>query len=431
MTVGGLSFIVRAVDALTHLLAAALFGAGDEMDALVIALLAPVFLVTVFSGAFHASVIPAYISIKKKQGDRAAHRFFSGVLALSLVFIAVLALVLALSAPRILPVLGAGFNPAKLALTASLFYMAIPILLFGGLARMWCALLNATERFTLAAISPVVKSVVLVGFLLTMGGSRSHGGWGIYAFGWGMACGAFVEMAVLGYFLKCQKFPVRPRWHGMNDDLKQVIKQFTPMAAGAILMGGAELIDHSMAAMLDAGSVSALSYANKMIMFVLVISSGALGTAVFPYFSLMAANRDRKLMIETLKTYSCLIILFSLPATGLLFYFAEPLVRLLFERGAFTQSDTHQIAAVLAIYGFQITFYLLSILEVRLISALQDNHILMVSAMISLPLNITLNYLFMRYMGVAGIALSTVLVYFSAFVFLTFMLAKRMKALPQ
>ena len=166
-------------------------------------------------------------------------------------------------------------------------------------------------------------------------------------------------------------------------------------------------------------------------MFILVISSGALGTAVFPYFSQMVANRDRKSIVDTLKTYSRLIVLFSLPVTGLLYFFAQPLVRIIFERGVFTQNDTRQIASVLAIYGLQITFYLLSILEVRLISALQGNHILMVSAMISLPLNIILNYVFMHFMGVAGIALSTVLVYLMAFIFLTFMLFKMMATLTQ
>jgi len=436
MTVGSLSFIVRAVDALTYLYAAALFGAGDEMDALLIALLAPVFLVNIFSGAFHASFIPTYIKVRPKHQiwrhndpanqNGSAQRFFASVMMLSVALLIVLALSLLLSASYILPVLGSGFNPVKLQLTRSLFFILIPILLFSSLARMWAAVLNATEKFTLAAVSPAIRSVIVIGFLLTMSCY-----WGIYAFGVGMVCGAFIEMSVLAYAIKRQNIPLLPRWHGMTDNLRQAVKQFTPMAAGAILMGSTELIDHSMAAMLGSGSVSTLSYANKIVMFVLVISSGALGTAVFPYFSLMAANRDRKLIIETLKTYSRLIILFSLPVTGLLYYFAQPLVRILFERGVFTQTNTHQIASVVAIYGFQTTFYLLSILAVRLISALQGNHILMVSAMISLPLNIIFNYVFMQFMVVAGVALSTVLVYLLAFIFLTFMLSKMMKALTE
>ncbi len=432
MTVGSLSFVVRAVDALTYLYAAALFGAGDEMDALLIALLAPVFLVNIFSGAFHASFIPAYIKVRQKHKiwrhsdpenqNVSAQHFFASVMMLSVALLIVLALCLLLSASYILPIFGSGFNPVKLQLTRSLFFILIPILLFSSLARMWAAVLNAAEKFTLAAVCPAIRSIVVIGFLLMM--TRY---WGIYAFGVGMVCGAFIEMSVLAYGIRQQKIPLWPRWHGMSDPLRQVVRQFAPMAAGSILMGSTELIDHSMAAMLGAGSVSTLSYANKIVMFVLVISSGALGTAIFPYFSQMSANRDRKSIVDTLKTYSRLIILFSLPVTGLLYYFALPLVRILFERGVFTQANTHQIASVVAIYGFQTTFYLLSILEVRLISALQGNHILMVSTMISLPLNVILNHVFMQFMGVAGIALSTVLVYFWAFIFLTFMLFRMMK----
>ncbi len=401
------------------------------MDALLIALLAPVFLVNIFSGAFHASFIPAYIKIRNVHGSGefervAAQRFFASVLMFSVALLIFLALILSLSASYILPLFASGFNPTKLQLTRSLFFLLIPILLFSSLARMQAAVLNAAEKFKLAAVSPAIKSVVVIGFLFTM-----NRYWGIYAFGVGMVCGAFIEMSVLTYGIKRQKLPIWPRWHGMNDALRQVVKQFAPMAAGSILMGSTELIDHSMAAMLGSGSVSTLSYANKIVMFVLVVSSGALGTAVFPYFSQMAANQDRRGIIDTLKIYSRWIILFSLPVTGFLYYFAQPLVRILFERGVFTQNNTEQIAPVVAIYGLQITFYLLSILAVRLISALQGNHILMYSAMISLPLNIILNYVFMRFMGVAGIALSTVLVYLLAFIFLTFMLFKMMKAFTE
>ncbi|MDM8553103.1 lipid II flippase MurJ [Desulfococcaceae bacterium HSG7] len=432
LTVGGLSLIVRAVDALIYLLAAALFGAGDEMDALLIALIAPVFLLNIFSGAFHTSFIPAYIKVRNDHGGPdeservASQRFFASVMMLGAALLIVLTLALSLSGSYLLPIFGSGFNPLKLQLTRSLFFILIPTLLFSSLARMWAAVLNAAEKFKLAALSPAIKSIILIGFLLTMAPY-----WGIYAFAWGMAIGSFVEMILLADGIRRQNLPVWPRWHGMSADLKQVLRQFAPMAAGSILMGGTELIDHSMAAMLGPGSVSTLSYANKIVMFVLVVSSGALGTAVFPYFSQMAANQDRRGIIDTLKIYSRLIILFSLPATALLYYFSQPLVRILFERGAFTIHDTQQISTVVGIYAFQITFYLLSIMEVRLISALRGNHILMVSTMISLPLNILFNYIFMHFMGVAGIALSTVLVYLLAFVFLTVMLFKMMAAFPQ
>lgn len=426
VTVGGLTLIVRSLEAATHLMAAALFGAGDAMDALVIALLAPVFCVNIISGAFHTSFIPAYIRQIKKNGDSSANRFLRSALTLILLLAGFLALLLYLGASYILPLLGSGFSSAKLQLTRTLFDMALPLLLFGVLARVWAAVLNADEKFKLAAASPAIRSLILIGVLTLMAPYL-----GIYAFAWGLVGGALMETAVLAVGVRRQNLPVRPGWSGMTAPLRQVIRQFAPMTAGSLLMAGTELIDHAMAAMLEPGSVATLSYANKIIMFILVVGSGALGTAVFPYFSQMAAYRDRKEITATLKTYARWIILLSAPATAVLCLGAQPLVRLLFERGAFTPQDTLQTAAVVRIYAFQITFYLLSILEVRLISALRGNHILMASAMISLPLNILFNYIFMHFMGVAGIALSTVLVYLAALAFLTVMLRKMIIRLDQ
>ena len=101
-------------------------------------------------------------------------------------------------------------------------------------------------------------------------------------------------------------------------------------------------------------------------------------------------------------------------------FFAEPLVRLIYERGAFTAQDTHLVAQVQRGLALQLPFYLASILVVRLISSLRANHILMFGAIISVTVNFTLNYALMRPFGVAGIALSTSAVYLVSFLFVSY-----------
>jgi len=86
-------------------------------------------------------------------------------------------------------------------------------------------------------------------------------------------------------------------------------------------------------------------------------------------------------------------------------------VRVLFGRGAFTANDVKLVGRVQSFYALQIPFYLVSILVVRLISAVQRNRLLLWASAINLIINVTLNYVLMRWIGVAGIALSTTLVY--------------------
>jgi putative peptidoglycan lipid II flippase len=143
----------------------------------------------------------------------------------------------------------------------------------------------------------------------------------------------------------------------------------------------------------------------------------------------MVAASDWAGIRHTLKTYIYLILLVTIPLTLILVYFSEPLVRLFFERGAFTTADTWRVSEVQALFLFQVPFYFLGILMVRLISSLNMNAILMQAAIINLFLKITFNYLLMQRLGAAGIALSTTLVYVVSFIYCSIMLYKQIKTL--
>jgi putative peptidoglycan lipid II flippase len=87
------------------------------------------------------------------------------------------------------------------------------------------------------------------------------------------------------------------------------------------------------------------------------------------------------------------------------------LIRIIYQRGAFTAVDTGVVSRVQALLSLQVPFYILTILGVRIISALKKNWVLMVNAGVNLVDNVVFNLILMRYLGVAGIALSTSFVY--------------------
>jgi putative peptidoglycan lipid II flippase len=208
--------------------------------------------------------------------------------------------------------------------------------------------------------------------------------------------------------------------------MRQVASQYAPMLVGTFLMGSTTLVDQSMAAMLPSGSVAALNYGSKVVAFPLYLAATALGVAVVPYFSKMIAQQDWVGVRHTLNRYSGSIFLITLPLTIILVVFSKPLVQLLFQRGLFTASDTNIVAEVQSFYALQIPFYISGILVVRLISTLQANHILMQASFYNLISNVILNYLFMQWLGVSGIALSTTIVYLISFTYCWTMLSKQL-----
>lgn len=412
VTVGLFTVLVKLVSMGKELVVAQRFGTGDELDAFLIALLIPSFIINVIAGSFNAALIPTYIQVREKEGKQAAQRLFSGVTIWGLGLLVITTILMLVTAPLYLPVIAAGFNRQKLELTFHLLYAIAPLIILSGINIIWSAVLNAGERFALAAFSPTITPGITIILLVLLDS------WRTFALVAGLIGGTAIEILILGIGLKKQKISLFPKWHGFNSHLRQVTSQYVPMIAGSLLMCSTGVVDQSMAAMLPSGSVASLSYGNRIIALPITLATTALGTAVIPYFAKMVTHQDWKAVHHTLQNYLKIIFITSVPLTLLFIIFSEQIIALLFQRGSFTINDTQLVASIQFYFAFQIPFYVANILVVRLISAMQLNHILMQVSGFNLIMNITLNYLFMQWMGISGIALSTSCVYVFCFFYM-------------
>lgn len=398
-----------------ELTVAAWFGTGDAVDAFIIALLVPSFIVNILAGSISASFLPTFIRVYRNRGVAGAQKVITGVISGFLLFGLVLSAILVLFAPLYLPALCSGFSPEKLRLTRMILYALAPIILLKGLSTICAGVLNALDNFALAAILPILGPLSAIFFILTGGASL-----GIYALVIGTILGFGLEAVLISGAIIKRKFSLRPRLIDFDPDLRIVLGQFLPMVAGSILMGSTDLVDKGMAATLSPGSVAALNYGNKIIAAVLTLATTAIGTAVLPYFTRMVSEKDWKNIRSILKSYLSLIFAVGILTAIVIYLFSDSIVNIILQRGSFTAEDTTVVSAVQAYFAFQIPFYIGGIVVVRLISALRANHILMWGAAINLVVNIGFNILFIHYLGLKGIALSTSFVYLISFLFLVY-----------
>lgn len=417
VTIGSLTVVVKLVATLKEILVASWFGTGDEIDAFLIAYLLAFFAVTIVAESFNVALLPTYIQVREKEGLDAAQNLFSSAVFFAVGLLLLISVLLVLTAPYTLPILGSGFDADKQKLTQNLFYVLIPILTLRGLSAIWSAILNSDERFALAAISPLLVPMMALAALLF---KKS-----VYVMAAGTVVGFALETILLAVNLWKRGFSLRPAWNGLTPELRQVMSQYSPMVAGAFLMSSTGLVDQAMAAALGSGSVASLAYANRIVSVILSVGSIALGTAVLPHFSKMLAQGDLAGVKSTFRTYLGLILAASIPFTFLMIVFSETIIRVLYERGAFTAPDTIVVSEIQIFYLLQIPIYLIGILIVRLISSLKANHILMQGTVINVIANIGFNVLFIRWWGVAGIALSTTCVYVVSVTFLAYRLWRR------
>ncbi len=421
VTVGIITGLVKFASVGKELVVAWRFGTGDTLDAFIIAMVVPSFVINVVAGSFKSALIPEYIQVREQQGQKAAQQLFSGITTLAIALLIVTAILIAITTPIYLPLLGSGFSPEKLNLTARLLWCVSPLILLFGIVNIWGGILNAGERFALAAFTPAIIPLATVILLLI---SPSLG---IYALVGGMICGSCLEMIVLSIGLRQQKVSFLPKWSGYDANLRKVVGQYFPVVTGAFLMCSADLVDQSMAATLDSGSVAALSYASRVIALPLTLATLALGTAVVPYFSKTIAQKNWRKIEHTFSYYLKLIFVTTVPFTIAIILASKLIVKILFERGSFDAEDTQLVSQIQVFYALQIPFYISAIFVVKLINSLGVNHFLAWGSAINLIANIFGNFVFMNWIGVAGIALSTSGVYLISFVFLYILTKKHLQ----
>ncbi|MGB3641558.1 MAG: lipid II flippase MurJ [Rivularia sp. (in: cyanobacteria)] len=412
LTVGLGTGLVKIAAMAKELVVAWRFGTQDELDAFYIALLVPSFVINVIAGSFNSAFIPTYIQVLQKQGVKAAQKLFSSATLWNIGLLVIAGIFILITAPVYLQLIGSSFNSQKLGLTFNLLLVIVPLIVLSGVMEIWGAVFNAREHFALFALVPIITPIVSFILLLELES------WGIFALAAAISCGALIETAILGVGLHKQGISLYPKWYGFDSNLRQVRNQYTPMIAGSLMICSAGTIDQVMAAMLSPGSVAALNYGNRLIASPISLMSIALGTAVIPYFSKMVASGDWEGVSHTLKRYLLIIFLITVPLAIIMFVFSQPIVELFFQRGSFTSKDTIIVAEIQAFYALQIPFYIANILVVKLISSIQQNHLLMWVSGFNLTVNILGNYVFMQFLGIKGIALSTSCVYLFSFVYL-------------
>ena len=414
-SVAAAGILVKVVATFKEVAVAGVYGRSDEMDAFLAAALVPGLLINLISESMNQALVPTLIRVREREGhERAQQLLSSSMLWICLLLTAASAL-MALSARGFFPLIASHYSAAKLDLSIRLFYALLPVVLITGIATNCTAVLNISDRFALPALAPAVISLAIIAGALALG-SRI----GIWAMVYSTLAGSLIHAAIVAWMMDSHGYRFRLRWHGMTEATREVAFQYGPVLLSSVVASAGLIVDQSMAAMLPAGSVSALAYANRFVSVVLTLLAGAVSTAIVPHFSHLIAHRDWAGCRHTLRTWLGITALVSTPIALLLIAAAQVLIRIAFQRGAFGLRDTAAVAPVLAMYAIQIPFFVSSRVFYRFLVAMRRTDLILYCGIINLALDIVLNLILMRWMGIAGIALATSLWTICTFLFLWF-----------
>jgi putative peptidoglycan lipid II flippase len=380
------------------------FGTTDALDAYFIAWLMPSIAVNIAAGSFNSALLPVYVRVRTRDGEAAAQRLLSNCMTTSLGILAGVSLTLLCIAQMILPKVAAGFSEEQLQRTLTLFYILLPVLPAAGISSIAGAVLNTRGKFALMALAPLVTPI-----LMAVGALVAAPQVGVTALAIAQTVGSVIEALILVSAIGRRGISLRPRWHGLDSDTRTVMNQYAPMAAAGALAAGTTMIDQAFASRLGSGAVSVLNYALRVPSLTLSVAAG-LWTAVFPtYADLVARNKLTELRLS-LGRWSRGVAFGGIAIVTLLIVGSPLLVELMFQRGAFSPTDTSEVTTVQVCYLLQVPLVILVMLFLRVLSALGANRWLFIVACVNLTLDIVLDLALMPRFGVAGIALASVLV---------------------
>jgi putative peptidoglycan lipid II flippase len=426
MLVGGFSVVVKVAATIKELLVANSFGRSDAVDAFLIAFLIPQTIINLTTNSFGASLVPVFARVRAERGQLSAQSVLMRTLVASEAVLVAFSALVGFCAPWIMRALGSNFSQIKRDLTCHLLYWLLPYVVINGFTIILGAVLNVYRRFLVTSITPLLTPLLT---LLTIALYANR--WGIWTLVIGTVIGAAAEalvtiLAFLGYGL-------RLTWGGddLGHEVKSVLRQYLPLLGGGVLTGGIGLVDQSITAALSSGSVAAFAYGTKVVSVILTIITASLSTVLIPYFSEMVAQHDWSGCQRTIRIYSRLLLTVCVPLTIGMITFSHPLIRCLYQHGAFTSNDTRIVSAVQIAYAISIPFVGLGIIYVRVLSSVRRNDILMMSAGLNLVLDIVFDIVLGKMFGVAGIALATSLFYVASCALVVYYGRRELRRLSQ
>ena len=415
--VGGNTLISRVLGLARDIVIARFFGAGAGTDAFFVAFKIPNFFRRLFAeGAFSQAFIPVLAETRVNDKDQLSDTkalivhtvgTLGGVLLL-------LTLLAELAAPWLIILFGPGFyleGGEKYDLTVQMLRITFPYLMLISLTGLAGAVLNSFGRFAVAAFTPVLLNLSLIGAAIWLAPLMDKP---VTALAWGVFIAGLAQLGFQLPFLARLGMLGLPRWGRAHAGVRKIMRLMLPVIIGSSVLQINLVFDTIIASFLLTGSVTWLYYADRMVEFPLGVFAIALSTVILPTLSRQHAESNPEQFSKTLDWALRLAVVVGLPATLGLFLLAQPIITSLFEYGDFMANDVSMAALALMAYSIGLpAFILIKVLAPAYYSR-QDTKTPVKIAIKAMFLNISLNVIFvvpMVYYDItgphAGLALAT------------------------
>jgi len=403
LTVSSGTLASRLLGFVRDAMIAALLGTGPVADAFLVAFqMVNVVRRLLTEGALNAALVPAWLRLRETGGAVTAAAFAGKVLATVSAALLALSLLIGLFMPQVMTALAPGFaREATLELAVDDARLMLPYLAFAGPSTVMLALYSAQSRFALTAFSPLLFNLALIGVMIALAPERPEAGLVARALAATVGIAGLLQLLIL--FSRRSGAIASPLRLSFAADMRGFFARAIPgMVANAapqlLIVGGAIIASGSPSA------VSWLYFANRLVELPLGIVGVAMGTVLVSELARAHRSGDAGAISSAQSHALELATGLALPATLGLAVLSEPIVRLLFEHGAFTSEDTQATAQALVWLALALPAHVLTKALSPAFFAREDTATPLHASLIGLVVAIGAAYLLDARFGASGIA---------------------------
>jgi len=385
-----------------EMLIASKFGSGEETDAFFIALAATSLFTAVITQSLNTTMIPILSEIENNEGIIGKKNHTNNLLNIIILISIIIVFLGLIFSPNIIKLLAYGFEGGQLDLAVTMFRIGMPVVIFSGVVGIYRGYLQSESMFIESSVSQLPFNFTYIFFLIFL--SSMFGIRGLMVTSVLAVCSQ-IFIQIPGVRKTGYRYSLKVNFK--DPYIKKIMFLVMPVLVSVAVNDLNKIIDKSLASTLLVGSISALNYSARLNRLVMVVFITAIATVLFPMLSKEAA-KDSYDSFKILMRYGInIILIITIPTTIGILLLSEPIVKLIFERGAFDSTATYMTSQALIFYSLGLVGMALRTFMERAYYSLHDTKTPMMNGFITVGLNIVLNFILIGPMEYKGLALGT------------------------
>jgi putative peptidoglycan lipid II flippase len=400
----------RVLGLAREIVAASYFGVSAAMSAFTIAFQVPNLVRALFAdAALQGAFVPVFTELIEKGKRREAFHIASSLFFLILLVLATVTALFVLFAEPIMSLITPGFDddPAVRDLTVGLAQLMFPIVLLLALSGLIVGMLNSFEHFSVPALAPVAWNVAIIAALVALT-PMFDGQDRVYAYAIGVLVGTVVQFLLPIPWLRGRggRFSIALDWR--NEHVRRVLWLMLPVTLALGMINLSLLINSLVGTLVSEQAPAAIDKAFRIYQLPQGLFSISIATVLFPTLSKLAARGMHDDLRATMANGMRQIFLLLIPSAVLMAVLAEPITRLVYERGEFDAEATELVATAMVWWSISLPFQGVSLLFSRTFFGLQQPWATTILAVVNMVVNAAVAFALYEPLGIAGIVIGTV-----------------------